>query len=80
MLFYINKKRCSICGQEQKSLLRSPLKLLFSKLCTTLSTQIVDKHLSRIGAENARRDARSRRLHCTAQSRGCNAVLTQRAA
>jgi hypothetical protein len=30
-------------GQRQKSLLRSPFKLIFRKLCTTLSTQIVDK-------------------------------------
>src|SRR5450759_816135 len=45
-LFKMLKKVGSNCGQRQKSLLRSPLKIFFCKLCTTLSTQIVDKLLA----------------------------------
>jgi hypothetical protein len=46
-LYQKRKKSSSIFGQRQKSLLRSPLKRFICKLCTTLSTQFVDKFLAR---------------------------------
>jgi len=79
-MFYNIKIQRSICGQEQKSLLRSPLKLLFCKLCTTLSTQIVDKRLTGFYARGARREPQPQELQCAAEKARRNAMPAQRAA
>jgi hypothetical protein len=65
-LFLSDKIGRSFLRHRRKFLLGGPLKSFFSELCTTLSTQIVDKLPAMFHAACSGREQRSRRAPCAA--------------